>query len=282
MLIIIKMIKVPEIIRENPKISVGVILAIVCVIIFAVLMSKSGFYDTLTSPGGLINTDQPLSFPPLSTTPPGTFPLMEPVVPEEIGLAMVYPQGSGVGMEKSDSNSFEPGNPGPLLTDYVNPESYGQSSLTDPMGSAGASQGCRVIKLNGTGNQMNFKPMDDSEKETFSAAYTKGEVQEGHAFVNGGKSINYSDNFNPENNLSVETSPGQSSTLKNCEKTYPNVVKYGDLCITEGDIPYGKVVNGKVNPRLVSRWESYTGEYSRSDALNPIDGVLYPNLSVLV
>ena len=107
------------------------------------------------------------------------------------------------------------------------------------------------------------------------------EVQKGPLFVNGASSINYSDSFNPEDNLMIQTSPGQTSTLRNCEKTYPNVVKYGDSCITEGDIPYGQVVDGKVNPRLVSRWESYTGDYSRQAALDPIDGVLYPNLNVL-
>jgi hypothetical protein len=82
-------------------------------------------------------------------------------------------------------------------------------------------------------------------------------------------------------NLVIQTSPGQTSTLPNCEQTYPNVVKYKDFCITEGDIPYGQVVDGRVNPRLVSRWESYTGDYSREAALQNIDGVLYPELNVL-
>jgi hypothetical protein len=244
--------------------------------------SKSSFYDTLTKPAdALVNNEQPLSFPPLNVTPPNTFPLMKPDVPEEIGLAMVYPQGSGVGMEKIDSNSFEPGNPGPLLTDYINPESYGESSLADPTGKLGSDQGCRVIKYTSTGNQLDFKPMDDSEKQIFSAAYTSGEVQEGKYFINGSGPINYNSSFNPESNLVLQTSPGQGSTLPNCETTYPNVVKYDGLCITEGDIPYGKVVNGKVNPRLVSRWQSYTGDYSPEEALNPIDGVLYPNLNVM-
>jgi hypothetical protein len=257
---------------------------LIVVVVFAVMYIKnniltSTFNDTLG--GGVLTNQQPLSFSELSVTSPDTFPLMKPDVPEEIGLAMVYPQGSGVGMELSDSNSFEPGNPGPLLTDHINPESYGESSLTDPMGVFGAEQGSRVIRLKGTGNQMNYKPVDVSEKATFSAAYRPGEVQEGHTFVNGSSPIEYFDSFDPENNMVIQTSPGQGSTLPNCEQTYPNVVKYGDLCITEGDIPYGKIVDGKVNPRLVSRWESYTGDYSPEAALNPIDGVLYPNLNVL-
>jgi FkbM family methyltransferase len=42
-----------------------------------------------------------------------------------------------------------------------------------------------------------------------------------------------------------------------------------------------QIVNGKVNPRLVSRWQSYTGDYNREAALAPIDGLLYPTLNVL-
>jgi hypothetical protein len=196
---------------------------------------------------------------------------------------MVYPQGNGVGMTKDDSNSFRPGNPGPLLTDFSNPESYGESSLTDPNGTNGAEQGARVLRFTSTGDQMNYKGLDESNKGTFSAAYspTGEEVQKGPSFVNGASPVNYQDSFKPESNLLIQTSPGQTSTLTNCENTYPNVVKYGDFCITEGDIPYGQVVDNKVNPRLVSRWQSYTGDYSREDALAPIDGVLYPNLAVL-
>ena len=259
------------------------IFLVICVAVISFLKySKSSFYDTLSTPLDiLIQNQQPLAFPDISVTPSGVFPLMKPDVPEEIGLAMVYPQGSGVGMEAADSNSFEPGNPGPLLTNYVNPESYGESSLADPTGKLGSDQGCRVIRLNGTGNQLNYKPTDSTEKSLFSQAYTSGEVQEGNYFINGSTPINYNtEPFDPESKLLLQTSPGQQSSLVNCEKTYPNVIKYGDLCITEGDIPYGKVIDGKVNPRLVSRWESYTGDYSRQEALSPIDGVLYPQLNV--
>ncbi len=271
----------PEIIKSN-KMYILIFAVLLFVMAFVSGSSKSSFYDTLTKPvGSIVNNEQPLSFPPLTSTPQGTIPIVKPDVPEEIGYSMVYPQGSGVGMEKVDSNSFEPGKPGPLLTDYINPESYGASSLADPMGTRGSDQGCRVIKFTSTGNQMDFKPIDDTDKENFSAAYTNGEVQKGNYFINGSGPIDYSSTFNPENNLILQTSPGQSSTLSNCETTYPNVIKYDGLCITEGDIPYGKVVNGKVNPRLVSRWQSYTGDYSPEEALSPIDGVLYPNLNVL-
>lgn len=242
---------------------------------------KSSFNDKL------INTDlteqQPLHFPPVneSTTVPGFPPLVPPVVPEEIGLAMVYPQGTGVGMSKSDSNSFEPGKPGPLLTDYTIPESYGESSLSDPYGLKGSDQGARIIRINSTGNQLNYKPVDEAENKFYSPAYTKGLVEKGLKLINENQPTNYEDNYVPSDNLKLQASPGQMSTLSNCETTYPNTVKYNDLCITEGDIPYGQVVDNKVNPRLVSRWQSFTGDYSRQEALNPIDGTLYPTLSVL-
>ena len=115
----------------------------------------------------------------------------------------------------------------------------------------------------------------------FAGAYTQGEVQDGSTLINGAQPVNYNSLFNPEDNLKLQTSPGQQSNLPNCETTYPNVVKYNNFCITEGDIPYGQIVDNKVNPRLVSRWESFTGDYSRQDALTPIDGVLYPNLAIL-
>lgn len=249
--------------------------------IFLLIKNKSSFTDKIITPINSLTNQQPLSFPPIQAPQTQIFNLAKPDVPEEIGLAMVYPQGSGVGMSVDDSNSFFPNKPGPLLTNHVGPESYGESSLTDPTGTNGADQGCRVLRFTNTGDQMKYQPLDESTKCVFSSAYTAGEVQKGDSFINGAQPINYSDKFVPENNLVIQTSPGQTSTLPNCEKTYPNVIKYGDLCITEGDIPYGQVVNGKVNPRLVSRWESYTGDYSRQEALNPIDGVLYPNLNVL-
>jgi hypothetical protein len=261
----------------NNSIIVGIITLVIIVIVYY-YNSQSHFNDNLN---GTITNDQPESFPPLDQKVSNVFDIKTPDVPEEIGLAMKYPQGDGVGMSRLDSNSFYPGSPGPLLTDHTFPDSYGESSLTDPTGNLGANQGARILRIVDTGNQMNYKPIDETEDEVFHSAYTNTEVGSTETFINGTLPINYGDSFNPENNLKIQTSPGQASTLKNCEIMYPNVVKYGDFCITEGDIPYGQVVDNKVNPRLVSRWESYTGEYSRKDALNPIDGVLYPNLNVL-
>jgi len=242
---------------------------------------KSQFNDKLS--GQPLTNEQPRSFPGVnpSTEVPEFPPLVPPVVPEEIGLAMVYPQGPGVGMSKMDSNSFTTSTPGPLLSDYTIPESYGESSLTDPFGNQGAEQSARILKIGSTGEQSNFKPIDETECCTFSSAYTKGEVTDNYHHINGSKPINYTDSYNPSTNLKLQSSPGMSSTLPNCETTYPNVVKYNNFCITEGDIPYGQVVDNKVNPRLVDRWQSFTGDYSRAEALSPIDGTLYPNLNVL-
>ena len=240
---------------------------------------KSQFTDRLINKN--LTDKQPLKFPPVnSSVKVNNFPdLVPPVVPEEIGLAMVYPQGQGVGMDKNDSNSFKPGNPGPLLTDYTTPESYGESSLSDPMGDRGSDQAARIIRINSTGNPLNYKPVD--EANYFSAAYGNGTLDRGVQHINGDLPINYHDNFNPTDNLKLESSPGQMSTLDNCEQTYPNTVKYNNFCITKGDIPYGQVVNNQVNPRLVDRWQSFTGDYSREEALGPLDGTLYPTLNVL-
>ena len=256
---------------------VPIILAIF--IIFFVLKSLpvvSNFNETLSSPASSLTDQQPNSFPPIDSKVPEFIPLEPPVVPEEIGLSQVYPQGAGVGMSKLDSNSFTPGNP--LLTDYTIPEAYGESSLTNPYGVSGADQGARIIKIQNVGSQLNFKPTDEAENQLYSTAYSTGIVEKGFQLINGSTPINYLDGYVPENNLKLQASPGQDSTLPNCESTYPNTVKYNNSCITEGDIPYGKVVDGKVNPRLVSRWQSYTGDYSREEALDPIDGTLYPSL----
>lgn len=195
-------------------------------------------------------------------------------IPEEIGLAMKYPQGSGVAMDKEDSNSFTPTKPGPLLSDHMIPEAYGDSSY------AGHLENSRIIKLKDTGNQDNFKPYDSSEESVFAEAYNNNTkpVHIGNAFVNGASPIDYSSHFSPEKSMVLESAAGTMSTTGNCEKRYPAVEHYAGHCITEGDIPYGKVVNGKVNPRLVSRWESYTGNYSTAEALEPYDGSLYPKL----
>ena len=260
------------------KFPIIVTLAFV-ILIIVLLTRKSNFKQTLITPN--LDNSQPSSFPPINKAEKPEIPLQPPVVPEEIGLAMVYPQGTGVGMSKSDSNSFTTSNPGPLLTSYTLPQAYGESSLSDPMGNNGASQGSRIIKIKDAGSQMVYKPVDESMDKTFAGAYSNGDVQDGSTLINGSQPVDYNEfGYTPEQNLKLQTSPGQSSTLPNCESTYPNVVKYNDMCITDGDIPYGQVVDNKVNPRLVSRWESFTGDYSRENALAPIDGLLYPNLNI--
>ena len=262
------------------KILLIVISSIVTYFIY-IMFFKSSFNDKLVNTN--LTDQQPLKFTPFSqVTQVPNFPnLVPPVVHEEIGLAMVYPQGVGIGMSKSDSNSFEPGNPGPLLTDYTIPESYGESSLSDPTGINGSDQGARIIRINSNGDQGNYKPIDESDNTYYSVAYAQGQIPKGIQLINDATPIVYTDSFSPSNNLKLQSSPGQMSSLTNCETTYPNTVKYNNFCITEGDIPYGQIVDNKVNPRLVSRWQSFTGDYSREKALEPIDGLLYPNLNVL-
>jgi hypothetical protein len=265
---------------KNKRLIIGgLILAAVVILSFMIL--KSNFNDTLISKN--ITKLQPKSFAPVGAdVPPGSH-LVPPTVPEEIGLAMVYPQGDGVGMSKLDSNSFYPNKPGPLLTNHNIPNSIGESSFADPIGTKGAQEGARILKIKSTGNQMEYKPLDEAENILYAAAYNQNgaEVQNGPALINGNKNINYNSSYIPEQNLILQASPGEMSTLNNCETTYPNTEHIDGLCITDGDIPYGKIVNGKVNPRLVSRWESYTGIYDRAQALQDIDGLLYPKLNVL-
>lgn len=271
-------------IKNNLMIIMIIIIAVLVISVMVMIVANrtSKFKTTLITPMDQIDPTPPQVFSPLTGEIDG-IKLEPPVVNEEIGLAMVYPQGSGASMSKLDSNSFTPSSPGPLLTDYTIPESYGESSLTDPTGTNGAGQGSRILKIKSAGNQMGYKPVDESHGSSFAGAYGSSEVQNGNVtLINGAQSVDYSSSFNPNDNLKIQTSPGQESTISNCETTYPNVVKYNDFCITDGDIPYGQIVENKVNPRLVSRWESFTGDYSREAALEPIDGLLYPNLNVLV
>jgi hypothetical protein len=259
------------------------VIVLILVISALIVSTKSTFKTTLITPMDQIDQTPPKEFPSLSETETGGIQLEPPTVPEEIGFAMVYPQGVGVGMSKNDSDSFQPSNPSALLTDYTLPQSYGESNMSDSNGNKGAGEGARVLRINSTGNQLNYKPVDESLDIVYSPAYTSGEVQTGNVkLINNAKAVDYSDTFNPENNLGIRASTGQQSKLPICESWYPKTVKYDNLCITEGDIPYGQIVDNKVNPRLVSRWESYTGDYVRSEALKPIDGLLYPNLDVLV
>jgi hypothetical protein len=271
---------------KNKKVLYGGLLLLLALIVVLIvtLSRKSSFNDELYSDN--LTMEQPKNFPPLDETIEPTdseIKLEPPTVPEEIGLAMKYPQGSGVGMSKLDSNAYTPDKPGSLLTEYKIPSAYGESSLADPTGINGADQGSRILRIGNLGDQLKFKGTDEAECKQFAKAYSddNAEVQSGLKLLDGSNFINYSDQYVPSNNLLIESSPGQTSTINNCENTYPNTEKYKDYCITDGDIPYGQIVNNKVNPRLVDRWESYTGDYSREDALKGIDGLLYPTLNTL-
>jgi hypothetical protein len=297
-----------EFLKENPLlIIIGVILVIF--ILFSLLKgTKSGFTFNEDISGGSITEQQPKVFPAFTDNngdvpkvPAGTnqywnyqyteypkeenqsIPLLPATIKEETGFAMLYPQGSGVGMTSKDSNAFTPDNPGSLLTDYKIPEAYGESSLSDPYGKNGADQASRILRIKNLGNQVNFKPTDEAIYKNYATAYSNNnsEVESGFTTINGTNYINYSDDYLPSGNLMLQSSPGQMSVLSNCETTYPHTEKYKEYCITDGDIPYGQVVNGKVNPRLVSRWQSYTGDYNPQEALEQRDGLLYPILNTL-
>ena len=267
----------------------SLILIIILFVVLVVLLiiktnsSKSGFSFNNDLQGNPVTNEQPKKFPPLTQPIGDNIPLEPPTVAEEIGFAMKYPQGSGVGMTSLDSNAFTPDKPGTLLTDLKIPEAYGESSLSDSYGAFGANQGSRILKIKNLGEQVNFKPLDEAVTMNFASAYSNEntETQVGLSTLGGTDYINYSDSYNPSQSFLIQSSPGQMSDLANCESTYPNTEKYEEYCITEGDIPYGKIVNGKVNPRLVSRWQSYTGDYDRQEALQNIDGLLYPTLNVL-
>jgi hypothetical protein len=296
------------------KLIIPIIIGVIVVILLITSLlkcAKSSFTFNENISGGVITDQQPKVFPsftnnngdvpkvPAGTTqyydseyseytdfPKGenqSIPLLPATIKEETGFAMVYPQGSGVGMTKSDSNAFTPDKPGTLLTDYKIPEAYGESSLSDPYGNNGADQASRILRIKNLGNQVNFKPTDKAIYKNYASAYSNAnvEVESGLTTINGTEYVNYSDDYSPSGNLMLQSSPGQMSALSNCETTYPRTEKYKDYCITDGDIPYGQIVNGKVNPRLVSRWQSYTGDYNPQEALEQRDGLLYPILNTL-
>ena len=83
-----------------------VVILIISVVIFVVFIklkksSSSKFTDKLISPISSLTYNQPKSFPPIQAPQKEIFNLAKPDVPEEIGLGMVYPQGSGVGIVSS-------------------------------------------------------------------------------------------------------------------------------------------------------------------------------------
>ena len=255
---------------DNEQLTILLILAL-----FLYLMNqKSRFNVDLVSTK--YTNAQPMSFTPLTTPVGKNMPLAPPTVAEEIGLGYAYPQGNGVSMSPFDSDSFAPG--GTLMVEHLVPQSYGDSNYINTV----FNDGSKIIKLKSAGNQSNFKPMDSNIEETFAShrQHNIGVEAGSTTLIPGNEYIDYSDNFNPEKNLKIENSPGKEAFLSPCEDTYPRAVNVGKYCITAGDIPYGKVVNGRVNPRLVSRWESYTGKYDPAVALEGIDGTLYPRLAI--
>ena len=250
-----------------------IILLVLAVIVYK-LNEKSNFNVDLVS--SKYTNDQPMSFTPLTSPIGKNIPLASPTVPEEIGLGYVYPQGAGSAMSPFDSDSFAPGNT--LLTQHLVPQSYGDSNFIDPV----FNDGSKIIKLRSAGQQDKFKPMDSNIECTFAShKQPKLEVAAGSTtMIPGNEYINYSDSFKPEDHLKIQNSPGKEAMVSPCEDTYPRAINVGKYCVTAGDIPYGQVVNGRVNPRLVSRWESYTGKYNPQEALQGIDGTLYPRLAI--
>lgn len=227
---------------------------------------KEPFSPTLVTPESELTNDQPRSFD-------NNF--IKPTVKEEIGFSMLYPQGAGVYMSSKDTESFSRAGKDILLTSYSIPESYGESSFNDPTGQKSA----KIIDISNSsvGVQNQFKPTEFMSNMSYPEAYSNGNKE----FVN---IIDYNDQFVPESNILLQNLPGRTntSTEVGCDTNYPQVVKYNDSCITSGDIPYGTSIdlNGKkiVNPRLISRWESYTGNYDVERVLDSKDGLLFPKM----
>ena len=92
------------------KIPIGIaVVILVIIIITAVIYTKKSKFSPdliMNPPGTLLEPSQVKSFPPINQIHGTNPPLADPVVPEEIGLSMVYPQGAGASMSKNDSNSF--------------------------------------------------------------------------------------------------------------------------------------------------------------------------------
>ena len=259
---------------------------IFCIIMYFIINNKgSGFNDVLS---GNIDNSTPKLLPELLETTEiknepingiprklesvgivgneQQIPLLKPDVPEEIGFPLY---GKGVSTDPADSNVFiSEKNPGSLHTEYNQNDSIGESSYSDQFGS-------RIIKLNSAGIQSSFLGKDEAEFKYEAGAYNKPPVQSGYTLLNYNNPINYSSNFNPSSNLKIETPPGQYTSTDNCETTYPNTINNNGVCLTAGDIPYNTIVNGKVNPRLVSRWESLTGSYDPNQIIKQSSS-LYP------
>lgn len=214
-----------------------------------------------------INTSIPVEFTKYSNTilPDDNIPLFPPDVPEERAFA-IY--GGGVSMDRLDSDVL-PG--GPLHIEFKKNESVGESPYSSNYGS-------RIIKIGSAGVQSNFKPSECCISKSYSTPHNY-EMQSCGYLLQNSRYIDYSDNFVPSDNIKLEESPGKYSDSEYCENTLPNVQYDPEIgaCLTAGDIPYRSSVNGRVNPRLLSRWQSYTGSYDPIEILaSTSDGALYP------
>ena len=175
-----------------------------------------------------------------------------PPVKEEIGLAQVYPQGSGVAMSSENSKGLPPDL---KLDDHNYPEAYGQSSLGNRK--MQFTDGMKILSVKTTGKQDNY-----------SGLYFNDDY------------LNVSDGpeFQIEQLMQVETIPGKQFNNNDIpEQSYPATLQYKNNFIIDGDIPYGETVNGKINPRLLSRWEYYTNQYNAKEKLSQ-SGLLYPKV----
>jgi hypothetical protein len=262
--------------KIDKRILISGIIVVIGVVLFLLYyyVLKSGFNNVLN---GNVNDLVPKIFPEL-VSPPKENVIVTPNdpsgivsgvpsqeqritppkadIPEEAGFP-IY--GKGVSTDPLDSNVFESENvSGKLHVEYPQNESFGESMYSDQYGS-------RIIKLKNTGSQLSFKGLDESQRKYVSGAYGKEGIQFGYTLM--GNGIDYSSTFDPKNGLKLEASPGSYSLSSECESTYPNTVLSNGACLTAGDIPYDSIVNGKVNPRLVSRWESYTGNYNPQEVL---------------
>ena len=237
------------------KYSYILLVFLVLLLLFIFTQKKSGFNDVLD---GQINNNTPVIQD--MYTSGNDITLLPPDVAEERAFPLY---GDGVSMDRADSNIIQNSkNLGPLHTSFKVRESSGESSFTENINS-------RIIKIKNAGKQNIFNGFE----EVFYPAAFINNTFLNNKFV----SSNQYDDYNPNDNLILESSPGSVNCNQqvNCESTYPKVVNFNGMCLTEGDIPYEQIVNGKVNPRLVSRWESFTGDYDPNKIILN-NGLLYP------
>jgi len=237
------------------KYSYILLVFLVLLLLFIFTQKKSGFNDVLD---GQINTITPI-IPDSYNTCSNDISLLRPDVPEERAFPLY---GAGASMDRDDSNTTANINKSDSLhTLFKVNESIGESPFSQNINS-------RIIKIKDVGKQNMFNAF---EKNFYTAAFVNNTILDNKKFV-----TQQYDDYNPSNNLLLESSPGSVNNSEvNCESTYPKVVNFNGMCLTEGDIPYEQIVNGKVNPRLVSRWESFTGQYDPNQVLLT-NGLLYP------